>query len=130
MQVIPSMGLGQLVCAFTFDPAQQTFDTGVLLHIICTIFTATLSASVIRDLQAMLTLKNRSHIAHSLIGTIWLMDGVALGVNLVDCDVNMQVVSVMVNRANALVFPKADGGAYAIFHVTQNFCGWLFTRRK
>ncbi|MNG02401.1 hypothetical protein D3C84_854280 [compost metagenome] len=58
------------------------------------------------------------------------MDGVALGVNLVDSDVDMQVVSIMVNRANALVFPKADGGAYAIFHVTQNFCGWLFTRRK
>ncbi|MNY47195.1 hypothetical protein D3C86_1824430 [compost metagenome] len=58
------------------------------------------------------------------------MDGMTLRVNLVDCDVNMQVVGVMVNRANTLVFPEADGSTYAIFHVTQNFCGWLLTWRK
>ncbi|MNF95185.1 hypothetical protein D3C84_779260 [compost metagenome] len=68
-------------------------------------------------LQPVLKLQAGAYIAQRLEVSIWFMERVALRVNLVNCNVDVQTVSVVMHRTDSLMLLVADCAAYAIFNV-------------
>ena len=89
------------------------------LHVRGPVLAPVLVRLVVDLLQAVFDLKLVAKLAQDVVGVERLVDGVAGRVNLVDRDVDVQVVGVVVDGADALVFAETDDGADALFDGLQ-----------
>lgn len=121
VQLIPTLRALDLLQAFAAHPAKQALDAGVLLHVVGPAFAHAFFTGVVYLLQSVLKLQAGAYIAQRLEVSIWLMERVALRVNLVDRNVDVQTVSVVMHSTDTLMILIADCAAHAIFNVAQHF---------
>ena len=58
------------------------------------------------------------------------MDCVPLGVDFIDRDMDMEIVSVVMHGTDPLMFSEANSRTHAVFNIAKNFGRWLFARSE
>lgn len=104
MQHLPAIGAFDATQAFAFDPTGQAFNARFALNILDGSICRVKTGFMVDLDQSVCLFDLFTNFGNNLVIVIWIMDCQFSGMNLVDRNMNMQVISVFMHNTDALVF--------------------------